>query len=186
MSVQVQHVLPPLRFDIKSAQAAADLWGFNCGPGALCAVLQKTPDELRPYLQDFEAKRYTNPSMMADILRGVNAKWRNVWEAKADCTRDALAVPIYPQFGLVRVQWDGSWCNAGVPVGARYRRTHWIAYASPEYTRDGAWAFDINAMCVGGWITFREWSCDLAPWLIRECVHGGSGKWWPTHCFDVG
>ncbi|MBX3422255.1 MAG: hypothetical protein KF752_11935 [Pirellulaceae bacterium] len=178
-------LLDRTRFDLEAAQTAADQWGFNCGPGALCAVLAKTPDELRPHLRDFESKGYTSPSMMADILRGVGATWRRVWEAKADCTRDALAMPIFPQFGLVRIQWDGSWCNAGVPVPARYRKSHWIAYASAGYTGSDEMAFDINAMCVGGWITFREWSLQLAPWLIRECVKGGNGKWWPTHSWEV-
>ena len=32
-----------MRFGLEEAQAASDEWGFNCGPGALCAVLGKTP-----------------------------------------------------------------------------------------------------------------------------------------------
>ncbi|MFO0940125.1 MAG: hypothetical protein U0930_05095 [Pirellulales bacterium] len=173
-----------IRFDIDSAGKASDEWGFNCGPGALCAVLGKTPDELRPHLLDFESKRYASPSMMANILRGMGIQFRRVWEAKADCTRDKLEMGVFPQFGLVRIQWDGPWCNAGVSIPARYRKTHWIAYASSAYTGEEM-AFDINAMCVGGWITFREWTLQLAPWLIRECVKFGNGKWWPTHCWEV-
>lgn len=170
-------------FSIDEANAAGNEWGFNCGPAALCAVLGRTPSELRPHLKDFESKRYTSPAMMAAILRDLGVEFRRVFEAKADCDRNALAMPIFPQFGLVRVQWDGSWCDSGVPVPARYRKTHWIAYS--DGGGDEEMAFDVNAMCVGGWITFREWANDLAPWLIRECVKGGSGKWWPTHCWEL-
>jgi len=52
-------------FGVQEANAASEAWGFNCGPGALCAVLDLTPDELRPKLGDFEAKGYTNPTCRA-------------------------------------------------------------------------------------------------------------------------
>jgi hypothetical protein len=38
----------PVRFTLDEAQAAADTWGMNCGPGAIAAVLGLTLDELRP------------------------------------------------------------------------------------------------------------------------------------------
>lgn len=174
-----------VKFDIDSAQAASDQWGFNCGPGALCAVTGRTPEELRPFLGDFETKGYMSPSMMATYLRDEGISFRRVFESAANCTRDTLQTPIYPKFGLVRIQWDGQWCNTGVPIVARYRKTHWIAYASEEYTSSRAMVFDINAIRVCGWIMFEEWSQSLAPWLISQCVKGGSGKWWPTHCWEI-
>lgn len=185
MTALTSFISEMIRFDLDAAQVASNDWGFNCGPAALCAVTGKTPNEVRCHLLDFESKGYTSPSMMASILRSMGVDFRRVWEAKADCTRDALEMPLFPQFGLVRVQWDGSWCNAGVPVPVRYRRSHWIAYASSGLTGSDEMAFDINAMCVGGWIAFREWSLSLVPWLIRECVKGGNGKWWPTHCWEI-
>lgn len=176
-------VFPPL-FSLDDAQAAADDWNFNCGPGALCAILGKSPSEIRPQLLDFEAKGYTSPSMMAAILKGMGVPFKRVFEAPAACTRDALPEPVFPAYGLVRIQWDGSWCNEGVPIPARYRKTHWIGYQAKTPMGEPG-AFDINAMSLGGWVTFKSWQEKLAPWLIGECVKGGNGQFWPTHCWEI-
>jgi hypothetical protein len=45
--------------------------------------------------------------------------------------------------------------------------------------------FDINAMCVGGWIPFSEWAGQLVPWLLKECVPRASGRWHITHVIEV-
>lgn len=161
----------PLRFGLDEANEASRAWGFNCGPGALCAVLGVTPDELRPNLGDFEQKGYTNPSLMASVLRRYGVRFRQTYRSDRP-GRCRL------EFGLVRVQWDGSWTQPGVPMAARYRRTHWIAVAGDE-------VFDVNAMCVGGWISRDEWESKLVPWLIREVVPGGNGEWWPTHGWEL-
>ena len=161
-----------VRFNIDEASAAADAWGFNCGPGALCAVLDLTPDELRPKLGDFEAKGYTNPTLMASVLRAHGARHREVYR------RDAPGAGCRLQFGLMRVQWAGPWTRPGVPMAARYRQTHWVAMAGDQ-------VFDINAICVGGWIDRDEWEMRLVPWLIREACPKGSGEWWPTHGWEV-
>jgi hypothetical protein len=55
---------------------ANDEWGANCGPGALAAIMDLTLDEVRPHLPGFEAKRYTNPTMMFAALDGLKVKWR--------------------------------------------------------------------------------------------------------------
>lgn len=175
-----------VEFDIDDAQEAA-IWGFNCGPAAVCAILGKTPNEIRPHLLDFERKRYTNPTLMADILRGLNIQFRRVFEQLGRCHRDALSTPIYPRWGLVRVQWDGPWCNPGVPVRARYRHTHWIASKrNPVAIGTAApMIFDVNALCIGGWVAWDEWKDELVPWLIRQIDSKANGNWWPTHCWEI-
>lgn len=166
------------RFDLNDAQRAAEAWNFNCGPGALCAVLGMTPDEIRPHLLDFESKGYTNPTLMFDILHGLSVPFKSIWRAD-----EPSAHMRWPNFGLVRIQWAGSWMRPGVPMKARYRQTHWIAVRGGGiHDRQ---AFDINAMCAGGWIEWDKWAARLAPWLIRECVKGGNGDWWPTHCIEI-
>src|SRR3546814_15629111 len=57
-----------LRFTAVEAAAAYDAWGCNCGPAAIAAVIGLTLDELRPELGDFEVKRYTNPTLMWEVL----------------------------------------------------------------------------------------------------------------------
>lgn len=166
-----------IRFTLEDAQRASDEWRFNCGPGALCAVLGMTPAELRPHLRDFEAKGYTNPTLMADILRGIGVKFRVRYQGINPPTAPAH---LWPDFGLVRVQWDGPWTKRGVPMAARYRHTHWVAHRSIDRH-----IFDVNAICSGGWIPFAEWSERLVPWLLPQVDPRTTGDWWMTHSWDL-
>lgn len=163
---------PAIRFTLDDAEAAGKAWGFNCGPGALCAVLGLTPTELRSDMLDFERKGYTNPTLMAEVLSRFGVSHRQTYRRDTGGAKCELA------FGLMRVQWAGPWTKPGVPMAARYRQTHWVAVAGDE-------VFDINAMCVGGWIGRTEWETKLVPWLIREACPKGSGEWWPTHGWEL-
>ena len=167
-----------VRFTRDDAEQAGNEWRFNCGPGALCAVLGMTPAELRPHMLDFEAKGYTNPSLMYGVLDKLGVQYRQCYRGDGPASGHTL----YPRFGLVRIQWGGPWTKPGVPMRARYRQTHWIATRGEPSARE---AFDINAICVGGWLPWTEWATQLAPWLIREAVPKGSGEWWPTHSIEV-
>lgn len=162
-----------MKFTIDECQRAEDAWGFNCGPAALCAVLRKSPDGVRPLLGDFEAKRYTNPTLMYAALKLAGVTARTTYRG------DVPAAFPDVTHGLVRVQWGGTWINPGVPMGARYRRTHWVAM------RTGREVFDVNAMCVGGWLEFAEWETQLMPWLANQAVPGWDGRIWPTHVIEV-
>lgn len=175
-----------LKFDIDDAQQAADEWGFDCGPASLCAILDKTPETIRPHLREFEKKRYTNPSLMASILHDLQVPFFRIFEQVGRC--HTLRTPRYPSFGLVRIQWDGPWCDPGRPVKARYRHTHWVARRLTTVEMRGypdSQIFDVNAMCVGGWIPWSEWVNELIPWLLKQCEAKASGQWWPTHCWDI-
>lgn len=163
-----------IRFTLDDAQRASDEWRFNCGPGALCAVLGMTPDELRPHMLDFEAKGYTNPTLMTGVLDRLGVRYRQTYRRD-----EPYGMPRLNR-GLMRVQWAGPWTKPGVPMRARYRQTHWVAMRN-----DGREVFDVNAVCVGGWLSFEEWSLQLVPWLIRECCPKGSGEWWPTHALEI-
>ena len=163
----------PVRFTVDEAQKASDEWGMNCGPGAVAGVLGKTLDEIRPRLLDFEHKRYTNPTLMLAILNNLGVRWTKVKS-------------VWPwRIGLVRVQWEGPWTRDGVPIRARYRHTHWIG---ARRVGTNAWdmeIFDINAICVGGWIPLREWNEQLVPWLLRECEKRAYGTWHQTHVIEL-
>lgn len=81
LAEQVAHDPPPARFDVDETDQAAEAWNFSCGPGAVCGLLEMTPEELRPHLFDFEQKGYTNPTLMFDVLRklermGIVGSWR--------------------------------------------------------------------------------------------------------------
>jgi len=172
-------------FDRDVAQAAADEWGFNCGPGALCAVLRKTPEQIRPHLLDFEKKGYTNPKLMADILHGLEVPFRRVM-GPGQVGRHGFQTPRYPAFGLVKIQWEGPWTKPQVPVRAAYRHTHWIGYQGEQLKPPNKrMVFDINAICDGGWIPWYEWQDALVPWLLKRVEPKATGGWWPTHCWEI-
>lgn len=88
----------------------------------------------------------------------------------------------WPQYGLVRIQWEGPWTAPGVPMRVRYRHTHWIG---GRRIGDAVEVFDINCICVGGWISLAEWQSQVIPWILRECVPKADGKWHITHSLDL-
>lgn len=161
----------PVAFGVAEAQAAFDTWGCNCGPGAIAGVLGMKLDQVRPHLEEFEARRYTNPTMMWRILRNLQVSYY--------LRRDRE----WPVFGLARIQWEGPWTEPGVPMAARYRHTHWVG--SCQHPRRGQGIFDINCMSVGGWVPLREWSADLVPWLLAETTPRATGKWHITHAVEI-
>ncbi len=169
---------PEPRFTLEDAETAGD-WRFNCGPASICAVASMTPDELRPKLLDFERKGYTNPTLMWDVLRGLGMRWLTLTASWDNLTGHGADSAI----GLMRVQWGGPWTKDGVPMAARYRHTHWVAW----WRFDGTvFIFDVNAMCAGGWLPIADWRGQLAPWLIRACEPKGDGTFWPTHIVKTG
>ncbi len=165
---------PPLRWGLKEASQAF-IWGFNCGPAALCAVTGLTPAEVRPHLVDFECKRYTNPTLMVKALESLRIPFSRTYRSD-----EPGPVPAV-QFGLVRIQWGGRWTRPGVPMRVRYRKTHWVAMGNLSLE-----VFDINAVFYGlDWVPRSEWSTRIVPDMIHECCPDGDGTWWVTHVFEI-
>ncbi len=152
------------------ADLAYDAWGCNCGPGAIAAIMNMRLDKVRPLLGDFERKRYTNPTLMWEILDRCGRPWRKVGKR-------------WPTFGLARIQWEGPWTAPGVNPKAAYRHTHWVAsWIHPER---GHGIFDINMTGNGsGWGSFADWERDIVP-AIAASIPRASGKWHITHGVEV-
>jgi hypothetical protein len=106
--------------------------------------------------------------MMYAALRSLGICWNSI----AD----------WPTLGLVRIQWEGPWTAPGVPIAARYRHTHWVA---SRYTDAGVRIFDINCMCVGGWVPLTEWSGQVVPWLLKQVEPKANGNWHKTHMLKI-
>ncbi len=157
-------------FTHEEAQRAGDEWGANCGPGALAAVLNLTLDQVRPHLGDFEAKHYMNPQLMVAALKSLGVDLNK----KHD-------LMLWPENGLVRVQWEGPWTAPVVPRRKRYRHTHWVAARQGHHTM----IFDINCIGVGGWVSVQEWKYQVVPWLLKQVEPEANGKWHITHCIEV-
>jgi hypothetical protein len=128
--------------------------------------------EVRPFLGDFESKRYTNPTLMWQVLNSLGVKWRLV-----NPPHD------WPSFGLVRVQWEGPWTAPGVPPRVAYRHTHWVAADAGNRSNIGV--FDINCMESGGWVSANDWQLTIVPWLLQESEPRASGGWHFTHVVEV-
>lgn len=170
----------PIRFDASEAQRAFNDWNFNCGPGALCAAFDLSPEEIRSHLGNFEQRGYLDPDLMRDVLMSLAAAYH--WNS-FEGTPPANDPRMWPDFGLVRVQWDGPWCGPIQPASSRLRHSHWVAHRlNPE---KGNQVFDVNATCVGGWIDREEWGSHLVPWLLKQCEPDASGNWWVTHSVSL-
>jgi hypothetical protein len=124
-------------FTPPDTDAAFEQWGANCGPCALAALLSFSLDRLRHHLPGFENRRYMNPTHMLAALSSLRVR--------VDRTTEMF--PDRYECGLVFIQWGGPWLKPGVPVGAAYRNTHWIAVAA------GA-VYDVN---VGHWVSRSDW-----------------------------
>lgn len=168
------------RFTAEDAGRAHDEWGANCGPGAIAAICSLTLDELRPHMGDFEGKRYTNPTLMWQVLNSVGARFK--------VRAGQFGAADLPSYGMARVQWEGPWTQPGVPMRARYRHTHWIGAAKRPTCGAGTVTgiFDINAIANGsGWCALQDWESILVPWILEECVPRANGRWHFTHVVEV-
>ncbi len=171
-----------VRFTQEDADRANEAWGCNCGPAAVAAIAGLTLDELRPHLGDFEQKGYTNPTLMWEILRNAGVRFKQ-------CTLNQMSsehqgMLAWPEYGLVRIQWEGPWTKLGVPMRVRYRHTHWVGALA---RKDGqVWIFDVNCLNNGtGWVSLDDWSTVLVPWLLKASVPKANGRWHLTHVVEV-
>jgi hypothetical protein len=173
-----------LRFTEKEAHAAADEWGFNCGPAAVAAICGLSLSDLRPHLGDFELKRYTNPMLMALILRNVGARMIEFGRLNSRFEMERTGRKPWPRYGLARIQWEGPWTKEGVPIAARYRHTHWVGTSYVNQDNIGIW--DVNCLNNGtGWVGLDEWTNIVVPWLLKECHSHADGKWHLTHPVEI-
>ena len=171
------------RFTLDDAQRARDEWNFNCGPAALAVVSGLTLQDLRPQMGDFESKGYTNPTLMFDCLNRLGINWKPR-KARGPTGWHSDGLHVWPRFGLCRVQWEGPWTAPGVPIRVRYRHTHWIAVDSTIEGEEPN-VFDVNCMCVGGWVPLSEWRHSVVPWLLKQCVPRANGAWHLTHVIEI-
>lgn len=171
--------LPDLKLTVENVQAAADAWDFNCGPGALCAVLGLTPDEARPHIEasGFAAKGFMTPTMIVQALKAAGA----VFEQRS-VVRSFGKLPSLEN-GLVRIQWGGPWMAPGVHYAAAYKATHWVAVRRREGSELPD-VFDVNGTCAG-WMPHIQWADKLVPWLLAQLQPRWDGTFWPTHGIEV-
>lgn len=165
-------MIPKLRFTIEEAQAAFDEWRFNCGPTSLAVMLQMRPEELRPFMGDFEEKGYTNPNLMESVLKGL-------------CP-DAVQFPVVTSHdianhGLTRVEWVGPWTSSDLPP-EKNRHSHWVASATDDC--GVLHIFDCNAFKCGWGLSFW-WKDTVVPHILETCEPEATGGWYTTHIWEI-
>ena len=135
-SRQIPEVLP-------DTIEAGDSWGANCGPMSLAAVLGLTTvAAARPLVEPFRGFMSPTDMLVALHRAGVQSK--------------VGGAPIWPDFGLVRIQWVGSWCDPSVDRRAAYRYTHWIGARKIRGPRRKL-VIEVYDATPNRWIPLKEW-----------------------------
>lgn len=124
---------------------AAEVWGANCGPCSLAAVLNKSLSEVRPLMTDFPG--YTTPTYMRQVLALAEIPHQLVWRRRPNNS------------GLVFVQWGG---HDHKPVRAQYTFTHWIAVDRLDTV------FDVNLDKLATWDYWKR----VIPQMMKEAGRG--------------
>lgn len=114
--------IPYLPFTQAQSDHANEFLGANCGPHSLSAASGFDLTKCTEAIPDFMTKRFTNPTMMHQAIGNVGLKC---------IVSKGLHVKTLPEWGVARVQWEGSFLDRGVHPAAAYRHTHWVASKGP-------------------------------------------------------
>ena len=172
-------------FTQEECQSAYDDWGCNCGPTSLAFALQLKLGAVRHAIPDFDAKRYTSPSMMRQALLKLRASW-SVCRTHLDGKRIDSAM-FGDKIALVRIQWTGPWTKPGASPKWAYRQTHWICawQVMQERGIDGAMQiFNLVFDCNSGITTFDDWRQNTVP-LLTAPNPRADGGWYPTDVWRI-
>jgi hypothetical protein len=160
----------PLRFTAEDQQRAWDIYGSNCGPGAIAGICGETPERVVQMLgPKFQKLNGTTEIMLREALDRLDISWS---DAPADL----------PDYGICRIQWDGPWIDHPDPF-EKYRHSHWVGVATRGLPHP--MIFDINAISVGGWISLSEWDAVLRPWLLSIAEPDAPGGWWISETLKI-
>jgi hypothetical protein len=151
-------------------------WGANCGPNALAFALQIPLEKVRGLIPDFEAKRYTSPTMMKKAIANAG---RTFVSNPADIA-NMFRISHGGTVNLTRIQWAGPWTQPGANPKWAYRQTHWIATWGENSGPCREWVFDVN----GGVMCFVVWKQAIVP-ILTAATSRADGGWFPTHVWQL-
>ena len=160
---------PMLFYNPDDVAEAHDAWGANCGPAALAAILHRPVMQVARYFPDFPEKPWTTPTKMTDAMMQAGIKSYGTVES-------------WPVYGLVFIQFEGPWEKPGVPPGAAYRHTHWVAALDDGNKHDPKerWIWDVNN---DNWTEFWRWEEGTLAALLKH--HKRSTGWRIRRAFEV-
>ncbi len=165
-------------FTEEDSTRAHDTWGANCGPNAFAFALGLHIDKVRGMVPGFEAKCYTNPTMMRKALELANTPFTSIAARKPRLGYCADIEPMFHQYtALVRIQWEGPWTEPDANPRWAYRHTHWV---TTWLIQETAFLFDVN----GGVRALQSWESEIVPLLTSE-ISRADGHWYPTHIYRL-
>jgi hypothetical protein len=164
-------MIPIVRNIVPDLNEQHRLWGANCGPSALAAILGMTAAEVRPLVERVQGGRFLNYMNAGHLIDALRQAGRQVW--RVECSRGQVQWPKARE--LCVIQFDGPWCEPEVPAKARFRHTHIVASI-----RGGIMIYDGNANC---WLPKQEWQDKIMPVLQRD-VRRSTG-WYTCTVLDV-
>lgn len=144
---------------------AHDTWGASCGAASLAALLGRPVMDVRNLFRRYPG--WVTPTAMGEAVLLAGRTWSSIYTT------------CLPKHGLAWVQFEGPWEKPGVPPGAAYRHTHWIAADQSH----GVMVYDCNA----GWIAPEEWRDSVLPELMamhRRCTGWRIRKAWEVSDAD--
>lgn len=138
----------------RDVDAQHDLWGANCGPTALAAILGISVAEVRPLVERVQGgsfKGYMHAGHLLDTLKLAGKTVRRI-----ECSYQEIRWP--EDQGLCVLQFDGPWCLPGANPRARFRYTHSITAAA-----GGLLVYDGNAQV---WLRRGDWEAKVMADLV--------------------
>lgn len=116
-----------LPYTVDEANHAHDTWNAMCGHFSIAVATGFTLEEIRTCGIPINPGGWMNPTMISATLRSLSVSHHKVPVTQTPEEEFKLLEHL-KLAAVLRIQWEGSWLNPGVPVGAAYQRTHYIAY----------------------------------------------------------
>lgn len=113
-----------LPYTDEQSQKAYDDWQATCGHHSIAAASQRPLEDVRKAIPNYRG--WMSPMQ---ILKTLFHLKQGFHYRKDLHTQD---IPDSPNPQILRLQFEGSWLNPGVPAAAAYHHTHYIAVLGNE------------------------------------------------------
>lgn len=116
-----------LPYTTAEAESAHDQWNAMCGHFSIAAATGRPLEDIRT--AGVPLKGWMNPTMIRETLESLHVPFDR-WQFMGTSHKNPEAILETDNLkggAILRIQWEGSWMNPGVPKGAQYQRTHYIA-----------------------------------------------------------
>lgn len=155
---------PKLPYTQAESLAAYRDWKATCGHHSIAAACGVSLDQVKAVCPKLCG--WMSPTMISQTLFNLGFNSRKYPVPKR------MNTPPGHMVCIMRIQWDGPWCNPGVPAKAAYLHTHYVA------------------VLAGGWVVCTATDGNTpTPWArwvdavtseALESVRGCTG-WYSTH-----